>query len=912
MAVFNAETLEFQKDTIKSLLKTQLSLNDVWYLIDNKWFKQWQTYVNYESINNNLIDQSAYPGPIDNSNILKGDSNDLKEQLYEDTDFVFVPEKAWEYFVEWYSLSDGQEPIPRKVISQGVFNKSYKIELYLLEVKFCKYDNLNHQKVKQFSQTTPIEQVEKEVKKLFDIPENQEIRLWLKHMNNAVEPIQKDTILKEASIFNESVVIIEDRDHNGTWPYQSKISRMAIPYEGSSKTHFQPGLCGLSNLGNTCFMNSAIQCMSNVPPLTDYMLANLWRAELNAENPLGMRGEIASTYAELITNMWSGRHNCTAPRQFKIAVGRFKPEFSGYQQQDSQELMAFLLDGLHEDLNRIRKKPYIETKEADNRPDAEVASETWQDYVKRNDSIIVDTFHGLLKSTLVCPECQKVSIKFDPFCYLSLPLPVKKDRQINVLFVAHDPAVRTKQLKVTVPKAGVISDLCLAVSQIVHCNFDQMIVTDVYNHRFHKIFSMNDQLSAITDKDDIFVYHVPSVDQKTSDQATIPVYVREVNAKTITSCGSQAKMFGMPFFISVQRNCTYDEVYNKILERMSRYVRDCNGLASKAPSTFIQSDDESEESEKIDDDCNDDSEMLGYGCVDPPSQLRAASSSDRMEVNNSIENTSSDVDKDIENNNNNINPQLPARLFSLRLVNSYGSADFEKLNADKGPLKLPAHAYIAADWMTSMRRKFFDDKEAEAVDIDPCLENRPVTKKTILLSDCLELFTTMEKLGEQDPWYCPSCKKHQQATKKFDLWKLPQILVIHLKRFSYNRFWRDKLDTYIEYPTEGLDMSKFIINKDHAPATYDLIAVSNHYGGLGGGHYTACAKNKNLNRWFYFDDSSVSPCEENNVVTKAGYVLVYQARTASSNNSGSGSCDSCSEPSSDNGLPPPYDNIMEM
>jgi len=51
------------------------------------------------------------------------------------------------------------------------------------------------------------------------------------------------------------------------------------------------------------------------------------------------------------------------------AVGRFKPEFSGYQQQDSQELMAFLLDGLHEDLNRIRNKPYVEIKEADNRPD---------------------------------------------------------------------------------------------------------------------------------------------------------------------------------------------------------------------------------------------------------------------------------------------------------------------------------------------------------------------------------------------------------------------------------------------------------------------------------------------------------------------------------------------------------------
>lgn len=54
---------------------------------------------------------------------------------------------------------------------------------------------------------------------------------------------------------------------------------------------------------------------------------------------------------------------------YQVAVGRFAPQFSGYQQQDSQELLAFLLDGLHEDLNRIHKKPYIEQKDADDRPD---------------------------------------------------------------------------------------------------------------------------------------------------------------------------------------------------------------------------------------------------------------------------------------------------------------------------------------------------------------------------------------------------------------------------------------------------------------------------------------------------------------------------------------------------------------
>ena len=82
-----------------------------------------------------------------------------------------------------------------------------------------------------------------------------------------------------------------------------------------------------------------------------------------------MRGEIANAYAGLMHQMWSGRYSVISPRQFKTSVGRFAPQFSGYQQQDSQELMAFLLDGLHEDLNRIKKKPYIELKDTEGRPD---------------------------------------------------------------------------------------------------------------------------------------------------------------------------------------------------------------------------------------------------------------------------------------------------------------------------------------------------------------------------------------------------------------------------------------------------------------------------------------------------------------------------------------------------------------
>jgi len=81
---------------------------------------------------------------------------------------------------------------------------------------------------------------------------------------------------------------------------------------------------------------------------------------------------------------------------------------------------------------------YVEIKEANGRPDKEVAIESWENHRKRNDSIIVDIFHGLFRSTVDCPECPRVSVTFDPFCFLSLPLPIKRDRMIECSFVPVD------------------------------------------------------------------------------------------------------------------------------------------------------------------------------------------------------------------------------------------------------------------------------------------------------------------------------------------------------------------------------------------------------------------------------------------------------------------------------------------
>uniref|UniRef100_A0A7N6ACB9 Ubiquitin carboxyl-terminal hydrolase n=1 Tax=Anabas testudineus TaxID=64144 RepID=A0A7N6ACB9_ANATE len=727
MAEGGAADLDTQRGEVAALLKTQLRKGDTWYLVDSHWFKQWKKYVGFDSWDKyQMGDQNVYPGPVDNSGLLRdGDVLAIKEHLIDELDYILVPTEGWNKLVSWYGLTKGQEPIARKVVEQGMFVKHCKVEVYLTELKLCEDSNMDNVITRRFSKADTIDMIEKEMRKLFNITDEKETRLWNRYMSNTFEPLNKpDSTIQDAGLYQGQVLVIEQKNDDGTWPrvtrylysimFVSSFVLVAVnlslnnppvgaflcllhsvknssyslssyhPYSNSydysdqSRQSERSGLCGLSNLGNTCFMNSAVQCLSNIPPLTDYFLKDKYTDELNEDNPLGMKGEIARAYAELIKQLWSGKYSYVTPRFLGHYVGRFAPQFSGYQQQDSHELLAFLLDGLHEDLNRIRKKPYIQLKDANGRPDKVVAEEAWENHIKRNDSIIVDIFHGLFKSTLVCPVCSKVSVTFDPFCYLTLPLPMKKERTLEVFLVRLDPLAKPTQYKLTVPKVGYISDLCTSLSILSGVPAEKMIVTDIYNHRFHRIFATNENLSSIMERDDIYI-----------------------------------------------------------------------------------------------------------------------------------------------------------------------------------------------------KKKYFDETVVEDFDKHESMEYKPQKKAFFKLKDCIELFTTKEKLGAEDPWYCPNCKQHQQATKKLDLWSLPPVLVVHLKRFSYSRYMRDKLDSLVDFPLRDLDMSEFLINPNAGPCLYDLIAVSNHYGGMGGGHYTAYAKNKDDGKWYNFDDSSVSPASEDQIVVS---LLICQSR----------------------------------
>jgi len=149
-------------------------------------------------------------------------------------------------------------------------------------------------------------------------------------------------------------------------------------------------------------MNSALQCLRSVEELSIYFLSNKWRKEVNTDNPIGHKGAIAKVYAGLLGSIYDiGNTSSFAPKQFKQTLGRANSLFSGYGQQDSQEFVSWLVDALHEDLNRVHVKPYRENPDSDDNTfrDPEAIRELGETYRAnhraRNDSVAMDLFSGM-------------------------------------------------------------------------------------------------------------------------------------------------------------------------------------------------------------------------------------------------------------------------------------------------------------------------------------------------------------------------------------------------------------------------------------------------------------------------------------------------------------------------------------
>ncbi|XP_057422857.1 ubiquitin carboxyl-terminal hydrolase 9-like [Lotus japonicus] len=892
-------TPEEENRIVSELIQeSELNLKEgqLFYVISNRWFSRWQRYagpcVGILSTDNQSSDgQHANtihseigdrPGQIDNSDIISNGNNcdgnnfDIHRMLEEGKDYVLVPQKVWERLLEWYK---GGPALPRKVISQGVGQKQYSVEVYPLSLKVTDARD-NSQSIVQLSKQATIRELYELVCKVKGLEQNKAC-LWDYFNLNKDSVLEvSDQTLEDANLSMDQDILLEvslDSDHSShsgvhsmgnelaLVPLEPSRSSMSIAggptmsnghsagssfnlYQGSSVSSSltnmddkhdayrgeRGGLAGLQNLGNTCFMNSSLQCLVHTPPLVEFFLQD-YSEEINMDNPLGMRGELALAFGDLLRKLWSSGRTAIAPRAFKGKLARFAPQFSGYNQHDSQELLAFLLDGLHEDLNRVKQKPYIEMKDTDGRPDEEVAYECWKNHMARNDSLIVDVCQGQYKSTLVCPVCGKISITFDPFMYLSLPLPSTVTRTMTVTIFYSDGSGLPMPYTVNVLKHGCCRDLCQALGIACCLKSDEMLLlAEVYEHKIYRYLdNALESLTSIKDDEHIVAYRLKSGARKTK----IEVMHRWMDKMK----GGERKLFGTPLVTYLVENPQYGADIEESVHKLLAPLR-------KAYSSTKSHDDDEKENGFI------------------------SAGSDEQ---SNISNTQSEPRNPTIGSREQEGTSSGESSFQLVLTNErcLSCEPFDRASF----IKPSQHIRVFLDWT---------DKEHELYDAS-YLRDLPEVHKTgftvkktkqeaISLFSCMEAFLTEEPLGPDDMWYCPRCKEHRQATKKLDLWKLPEILVFHLKRFSYSRYLKNKLDTFVNFPIHDLDLTKYVKSKDGQSYKYNLYAISNHYGGLGGGHYTAYAKLIDENKWYHFDDSHVTPADEAEIKSSAAYVLFYQ------------------------------------
>ncbi|DAZ99023.1 TPA: hypothetical protein N0F65_010909 [Lagenidium giganteum] len=794
------------------------------------------------------------------------------------------------------------------------------------------------------------------------------------------------------------------------------------------------GLVGLDNLGNTCYMSSALQCLSHTRLLVDYFKNEDYLYDVNLNNRDGTNGKLAVAFGELLRVLWTSEKKKFAPNDFKRVLSKFNPQFKGSDQHDAQELLACLLGSLSEDLNRIMVKPYTEQPDSDGRCDALVADEWWHNHLKREVSVIVALFTGQYKSLLECDVCHYESARFEPFTFLQLSLPESSFRSVIVTIIFNNERP-PMQFSARVKNDGMIRhvkdqvyDLFQRIrdkeareSGVTTDQWDQAIVIGRISH-LHTIETLLDErtpLSQIHDKDQLSVfqldhlptylpakarksatgssagvdspaastgsqnesesiddyadtngsssshtsaknevstkknedsvslqvgasvfvkmdktrewvaarviglnkknatvdvafasgvrrYHMPSakVVQRQGNDAFIFLVHRRVERSTDSFTDAHVtRLFGAPLVLRISlRYTTNYDLYMLVWKRLRRIF---NWNTSPAPVSSAELDDE-------------DSMEIGSFRTD----MRSLALGQHL--------------------------TLTRFGFCLRMVTSHGvgCSRCEWMDGCLGCLIVPTNESvveisseetIAIDWDIRTLKEEYDPIQASEMDThESVTKNRQQDNMPLNLDYCMDMFTAPEHIQEA---YCGLCKTLRPATKAMDLWRLPPILVIQLKRFCFTQVSRRKLHHLVDFPLKGLNLQEFVAKKREpkrmketglkywlflggklkrdessneldgdkptrdpsrkyssinmipaldAPATatlefgdmylYDLYAVVNHVGALGGGHYFAYVLSGKDGKWKCFNDHQCKDLDAKEVVSSTAYILFYVRR----------------------------------
>ena len=505
---------------------------------------------------------------------------------------------------------------------------------------------------------------------------------------------------------------------------------------------------------------------------------------------------------------------------------------------------------MHEDLNKVKSKPNVEQIDTTNLTDEEAARESWINHLKRNQSKIQELMHGQYKSRLDCPDCKRISITFDPFATVPLPLPIDEYSRFEAHCIPCDTKKPLVKINFSIPNEVPHSEIKSRVAKILQedpnyfltvLQKDQKIVEFVKEKVDAAYFKQQGYTP--------FMYRtsLPCTEffSKTKGLRLFRVNVY-AEAKYFFESD---KLVSHARLIEFNSQNTLLQLHLEVFKKMREHVWNLHQKMKNSPIIDLKQTSDAQiekEFKSIFDLANEkywpyklyfcEEELLSSKKLTKSKLLPLTAQTSLEKFANSERVALDNFVIEIK-----INCNFKWELFDLNVAKEYQSSD-------------PQEGY-----------------------------NREYT-----IYDCLSLFTRREKLDKENAWYCNKCQDHKEAFKTMELYSLPEILIFHFKRFKTSRirsigpfYWASgnyKNTSLIEFPLTGLDMKKYTLSTNGKPVIYDLYAVSNHYGSLNGGHYTAYCKNAVTQKWYEFDDTRVSQISEKDVVTNAAYLLFYQRR----------------------------------
>ncbi|XP_073689249.1 ubiquitin carboxyl-terminal hydrolase 43 [Garra rufa] len=382
-----------------------------------------------------------------------------------------------------------------------------------------------------------------------------------------------------------------------------------------------PGVLGLKNHGNTCFMNAVVQCLSNTDLLAEYLCMERYKLDLchrgmngfiKNENGQHEKGEVTERLASLVRALWTLQYTPQLSAEFKMTVSKYGAQFRGNSQHDALEFLLWLLDRLHEDVNSPSTLPNGNNKSKSSGKGQEGGNEKPvsdnltppQTQPGVHHSFVQEHFQAQYKSSLTCPHCLKQSNTFDPFLCISLPIPLRQTRPVCVTLVFSSKGQRYLRVGLAVPLFGSLACLRRMVADEGKISPDQVILTEIYTTGFQRSFFDDDDLTSVAESDIIYAFQAPPLYIR-GGSARISGFHHSLPSSPYTSsgpeghrlaasgalsseflnqadgmvkilllvcnaagAGQQAVRFGPPFLMREDRSVSWDQLQQSILSKL--------------------------------------------------------------------------------------------------------------------------------------------------------------------------------------------------------------------------------------------------------------------------------------------------------------------------------------------------------